>query len=185
MNLQGLCRNGSWKVSRLPGQSVIIIFMAMCKINVSIFCLDLGWKRISLVATMEGLRCVPLLPFQCYRGWGRGEGRFSLCDAADVTEQISAFVLTKPNIGFMCTQVFFIHLGLCQGGVKLQKFPYFVPFLTGTLWKAFSWEGVVVADVSQAPSQLAACCVLEAWPLWAEESKMIHLLTIPWVYLHS
>lgn len=112
------------KVSRLPGQSVIVIFMAICKINVSIFCLDSGCKvpPVSLVAPMEALCCVPLLDFQCYRGWGRGEDRLFLCDAADVAQQISTFVLNEPNPGFTCTQRFFT-----------TEIPYFVPFFTGTL----------------------------------------------------
>lgn len=111
----------------------------MCKIHVSIFWLDLGWKRVSLVAIMEGLCCVPLLYFQCCRGWGRGEGKLFLCDDADVTEQISAFVLNKADTGFTYTQGFFIHLrlGLCQGGQWNYRNPFLCPFLHRDFVKCF------------------------------------------------
>lgn len=105
-------------------------------------------------------------------------------------DRINICICVKPSNGFRCSQGFCIPLGLglcwADGGCnETTEIPLFDPFFTGTLWKAFSWEGVMVADVSQAPSQLAVSRVLEAWPLWAEESKMIHLLTILWVYLHS
>lgn len=137
----------------------------------TVFCLDSGWKvhPVPLVATMQGLCCVP---FQCYRGWGRGEGTLFLCDAADVTEEIPAFVLNKPNTGFMCTQGFFIYWGSACAKVggccnETTEIPYFVPFFTGTFskWKAFSWEGV-----RPQPAGRDSCFRGLAFVSWGEQN---------------
>jgi len=46
------------------------------------------------------------------RDWGRRRGQVILSDAADVTEQTSAYVLKKPNTSVSCSQGFPIYLGL-------------------------------------------------------------------------